>query len=168
MRRGIHVNSVFLRTKFSWFAGNLRGGRVWRWVFLHAFTFKSTYIFKALDRDLHFVQWATHPLFVRTASYRKHRTVPELWKTMFWRKVWACLRLPGQYTTTFYIQTLEIVSIASVGFLWYMYMYFQDRISLITLCSKVIATFADHHGLLCFLTSSRSMKETATASFQED
>ena len=36
------------------------------------------------------------------------------------------------------------------------------------LCSKVIATFSDHHGLLRFLSSSRSMKETVAASFQED
>ena len=34
-------------------------------------------------------------------------------------------------------------------------------ISLQTLRSKVLVTFADHHGLLRFLTSSRSMKETA-------
>ena len=33
-------------------------------------------------------------------------------------------------------------------------------ISLQTFCSKVVVTFADHHGLLRFLTSSRSMKET--------
>ena len=37
-------------------------------------------------------------------------------------------------------------------------------ISLKMLRSKVLATFADHHGLLGFLTSSQSMKETAMAS----
>ena len=33
---------------------------------------------------------------------------------------------------------------------------------------KSLATFSDHHGLLCYLSSSRSMKETVAASFQKD
>ena len=41
-------------------------------------------------------------------------------------------------------------------------------ISLKMLCSKVLVIFPDHHCPLHFLSSSRSMKETATASFQED
>jgi hypothetical protein len=38
-------------------------------------------------------------------------------------------------------------------------------ISLKTLCSKVLATFADHYCLLCLLMSSRSMKGTASDHF---
>ena len=41
-------------------------------------------------------------------------------------------------------------------------------ISLKMLCSEVLATFADHHGLLSFLTSSQWTIETTMASFQED
>ena len=36
-----------------------------------------------------------------------------------------------------------------------------------TLCSKVLATFANHHCLLRFLSSSPLMKETVITSFQE-
>ena len=54
-----------------------------------------------------------------------------------------------------------------LGFLWHFL-----RVNCVNfvemLCSKVLATFADHHmhGLLRFLTSSQSMKGTAMASFQ--
>ena len=36
------------------------------------------------------------------------------------------------------------------------------------LCSKILATFADHRCLLRFLLSFQLIKETATSSFQED
>ena len=51
-----------------------------------------------------------------------------------------------------------------LGFLW----HFLGVNFVEMLCSKVLATFADHHmhGLLRFLMSSQSMKGTAMASFQ--
>ena len=45
--------------------------------------------------------------------------------------------------------------------------FLRTWISIKTLCSKVLMTFADHLCLLCFLINSQWTKETVMASFQE-
>ena len=70
----------------------------------------------------------------------------------YWCCMWVSVCLLQHYLL--HIQFICLL----LGFLW----HFQDMN-----CVDFTAAFADHHGLLCFLTSSRLMKETATASFQE-
>ena len=63
--------------------------------------------------------------------------------------VWIC------FHASCYIPSLYVANNVSLGSI------FKVCIVWITLWSKVLVIFADHHSLLCFLTSSQSIKETA-------
>ena len=67
-----------------------------------------------------------------------------------------------------YIPVLYVENKVPLGFRGLSFKIRIVWISLKTLCSKVLTTFAHHCCFICFLLSSRSMKVTATASFQED
>ena len=71
------------------------------------------------------------------------------------------------YRASYYIPRLYVENKVQLGILWcFQDMHCVDFIE--NALFKVLATFADHLCFLCFLMSSRSTKETAMASLQED
>ena len=105
--------------------------------------------------SLGFLCWFQH--MYRVAGNFRGRKSSRNAKT--WHRYWHAQilrrKLAGGSKTSKFVNVFSLESFPLYSIVW------------ILLCSKVLATFADHHCLLHFLTSSRRTKEAAMASFQE-